>query len=814
MSEPFDESIRALLAEWLRLEDPTDRTRFREAFNGLLARVEQRHVAYRNVLRRGTEYLPTPLVGHVLSQMRDARPEAFSALHIIGQDVAGPRPEEASRVQRTLWLPRYDPEVPASGGRAGSRARQGEAGEMESLGPWAPQYGGDPDVLIARYVASCTLGIAVSFGPRKLLLDFVSAKARAGWGPLIDQAFRMNGGPLMQTFVEQVRSRAAKVDLRGLGYPQPVGVSSQDCERLADWTRRTPFRILGIDLGGTSVKWQPFDVGGGSDRGASVRTSGELTALKWRVLEERPGFKSDRVGVLMATIRDGYGAQTGVDAVGISLAAPVRDGVPVGPSKVFEKLAGHLGIAGTNPLHIHRLDLAKWVREVFENPEVPVVVLNDGEADIQDTAPSGSGAGGLSVLLKEGSGVAFAVYEDGKPLNLLAETSKAILNLRCAVGQGEDPEHAAERDPQRRYPAGTVGAYCSKRGFGTLLGPAPQGVEETPSEAGDWDDELSRATGRLLANLLAESTGDDERGAGGARAARPIDGRLRGLWETLSAQHGSAIRALYEDVARVHWRRGRLHLEERLRRLSDADPSAQDGRLGREAEALAEHLKQLASHRPWQQGGKGGPRAVTEQEKGAVACAWVLGRWLADAIALVWEVYGAREVRLAGGPLSAKTGLFIARSAAVALEEVYGFDLEEDTIPGLGERPTLEPVPVAAHRIREAKRLRLVYPLEEGTQGGPRGAAKAALNAYLAGLKRDQLRACRDLVADAGPPAGGGGNEPFRAADVWSEGEAGWRTRKQRGPWLVTDKEVEAMLEAQSSVLGLTRVQEGQFKKW
>jgi len=68
--------------------------------------------------------------------------------------------------------------------------------------------------------------------------------------------------------------------------------------------------------------------------------------------------------------------------------------------------------------------------------------------------------------------------------------------------------------------------------------------------------------------------------------------------------------------------------------------------------------------------------ALGESTKAAVYCAWLLGRWLADGIALAWELFGAREVRLAGGPLSGKTGIFITLSARRALEEVYGFDLE------------------------------------------------------------------------------------------------------------------------------------------
>jgi hypothetical protein len=87
---------------------------------------------------------------------------------------------------------------------------------------------------------------------------------------------------------------------------------------------------------------------------------------------------------------------------------------------------------------------------------------------------------------------------------------------------------------------------------------------------------------------------------------------------------------------------------------------------------------------------------LSEEQKFAIGCAWVLGRWLADAIALVVAIYGAEEIRLAGGPLSGSTGLFVTVSVEKALERVYGFDLEPEwypgqpamDIPGDGARPT------------------------------------------------------------------------------------------------------------------------------
>ena len=799
MSGAAGKSTPAALADWLK--DPLNPKLLRAALQWLLAEVEAQHLGYRRVLPRGKEYFPAPLVGHVLGQMRDACPKAFSALHIIGQDAGGSGPAACRVVRRTLWLPRYAPELRESPptARAGTRGGREEAAATDDLGPWAPRYARDPDALVARYVTALALGVAVSFAPRELLLDFMSAEAREGWGPLIDAAVHLNGGPLMRAFVEQVRSRAARFDARGLGYPRPVQVSPNDCERWASAARVTPFRVLGVDFGGTSVKWALYEVGGGPDRGGAVFSQPVVHPWSWHEVQARAQRENDLVGAVFTALRE-VCRSTGVDAVGISLAAPVKDGLPVGPSRVFGRLAAPLGISDANPLEIHRLDLAARVREVFEAPTLPVVVLNDGEADVRDSAGQiGHGGSGLSVLLKEGSGVAFAVYVDGKACDLLAETSKAILDIRHDIEQTDGPEN--------RYPAGTIGDYCSKRGLGSLLTETPADPDAGAS-AGAPDDTLSQDIGRLLGSLLPGSPGYRDDRVWSDKVDASTSGRLQKIWRGLPPEYGSAVEALYEDVAATHRERQRLDLEDQLRRVAASLPKDEGKRGG--TEEIVARLTDLVSHRPWR--GKPGAAAVTDNEKGAVACAWVLGRWLADAVALVWEIYGAREVRLAGGPLSAKTGLFIARSAEVALQEVYGFDLDPERTPGRGEGPTLEPVPVAAHRIREAKRLRLVYPFEEGEQAGPRGAAKAALDVYLAGLKQAQLRACRDLVADDAPGDGLPLSEPFRAAEIRSRGEKCWA--EGQGPWLVTDAEVEAMLASESSALGLTRVQEGQFKKW
>jgi hypothetical protein len=95
------------------------------------------------------------------------------------------------------------------------------------------------------------------------------------------------------------------------------------------------------------------------------------------------------------------------------------------------------------------------------------------------------------------------------------------------------------------------------------------------------------------------------------------------------------------------------------------------------------------------------------------------------------------------------------------------------------------------------KRLRLVYPPEDSGVGGPRGAAKAALDAWIEYKKHDELRQCRDKVIQL------------------DKGEFDLETliKPLKEPVLVTNDEVKLMLAKESSTLGLTRTSGGKFRK-
>jgi hypothetical protein len=193
--------------------------------------------------------------------------------------------------------------------------------------------------------------------------------------------------------------------------------------------------------------------------------------------------------------------------------------------------------------------------------------------------------------------------------------------------------------------------------------------------------------------------------------------------------------------------------------------------------------------------------SLSGPEKAAIRCADILGRWLADAIALVWELHRPNEIRLAGGPLSGKTGIFVALSARKALEAAYAFDVELHR-PSLVQGSATAPIGggvAPVHGVREIRKLILVFPSEDSGEGGPKGAALAAFSRHLADMKMRQLQVCRSPIASREI---GADNNMFTADEVDQRA----KTKPDvESPWLVTPEDVSEMLTLESAGLRLTR---------
>ena len=760
----------------------------------LIGKVADEHLNY---LPERHRYFPAALVGHVLHAMRDRRPHDFTPAYIIARDVRTALASAHRDEQFILWLPNPD---------------QMDLNHARTIGEvWSPECDDNAAVLVARYVAALMIGIAVSYAPRELLLDFLCDKAGEKWKPLIEAAFRSNGGPLMTAYVEQVRSRRAISAVSGGIDPWSIQASEKDEER---WARNahSPVDVLGIDVGGTAIKASHFRVNPGNKTGQPDWQPGKQQNVKWDFLPPPGHMIPDRARLLLQTVAEAVKADIAAEAVnalGISLAAPVMDAVPVGASKVTGRLldGGPADIANCNAQKLHKIDFAVAAKGVFPDCE-STLVLNDGEADIRASVAGLRASGeGVSVVLKEGTGVAFAVYANGEPVDVIAETAKAVLNLRC------EPQDKPEAE---RFQQGQLSERCSKQKFGTLL--SLLGPKEF------WKNQLEETKAHLIGGLLELSVAGDS-----YHKTEPAE--IADLWSSQRPELPVGSQ-LYKILESIYGDKAAGHCIELLRALETILPdwerrwksSKQQQPCELYRRALSEvqdraHLDIRSAPTDERTPETDALRALITLKrtydqlgvstKAAVCCARVLGCWLADAIALTWEIFGAREVRLAGGPLSGETGIFITLSARKALEDVYGFDLDPaEDVRASNPRPLGGRERAAGHGPREVKTLTLEFPARTRAEGGPKGAALAAFRAYLADLKLKQLLVCRSWVADPEPKPGKT-DRPFSSKEV-----ADWVRGGAPEPWLLADAEVADMLARESSALGLTRTSEGNFELW
>jgi hypothetical protein len=123
-------------------------------------------------------------------------------------------------------------------------------------------------------------------------------------------------------------------------------------------------------------------------------------------------------------------------------------------------------------------------------------------------------------------------------------------------------------------------------------------------------------------------------------------------------------------------------------------------------------------------------------------CVDIAGHLLADAIALLVELFRCRNLRLAGGALSPPTGDLLKEKAAKVLSDVYGLQVisKDEDQPAESHDP---------HVLTRVRRLRLVLSAEaKGGHTGERGAALAARDALIREDRLQALAKARSEIAE------------------------------------------------------------------
>ena len=770
-------------------------------------------------------YFPAPLVGLVLTQLRNIRPEMFSPLHIIcrgigGQAISKDSNDEHSN-QFTVWLPNVNDKI-----KVDAEKIWDEWGVNSLELPNAEK-------MIARFVAAMVIGRSVSYTPRQIMLDYYTDEARDYWGEIIKNAIDENGGPLMQSYATQINCAPTIFKSDHALESFSTTTNLDDYYKLNDSSDKNILNgyfsnkyVLGIDIGGGSIriiKLKPID-----DFENQTEETDKIIPfvkiamkdirhyrprhyciLKWFpkkpiewladirfkdrgslwILNNCIKLIKERCEQAQLNLTDGS-----IIAIGVSLAAPIDHdtGLPLSTSGPLSECIGVTKEIGEiNPIHLHQQDFMSALEGLGTGAQV-IKILNDGEADIRDTQQLNTkDEEGIVVELKAGTGIAVAVRENGKLLEVNSETAKAILNLLVSV------QHVDEipKNKSLRFQEGVLSGFVSKNGLRRLV----SGILFEEKKDKEYYLDPGEYVGKLLDSILDSNTKFEQHDVDKIqRASKKIKNHIKNHKSSPNVK-GSQIRHNY-----AYFKDKRSILDE----------------LKKDASLIYSRKNEL---NPQSSSGENDNKKIRlgkvdeEIEIYALGCAWRLGHWLADTIALIVDIFGAREIHLAGGPLSGATGILIATSAKQTLEQFYGFDLKVE-----GSEHQLVKKP----RIRELKRLHLVYPPITGSNySGARGAAKAAFDDWIVYIKRIQLRRCRDLVFSELHKNTKISNGEFSALDVLVEAELYEYNKPNdaympcpRGPdgypVLVTQEEVTDMLCHKSAALRLTRTPSLNFRSY
>lgn len=722
---------------WAKCEGDTLR-----AFHEIVEKLRSIHFTEFDELTTAGQYIearyfPTPLVGRILRQMYRIQPKKFSILRLRPKGLPASVANTPFITRSfTIYLPR-DP-VPEEDNIA-----------REAVG------------LIARYVAAMIVNLQVSLAPRSIELDFFCDEVRDRWdlsasGPSLIRSALGTGHEGIIRFLEQYRAEVC--DIPTIEALDDVAITST---LPPDYKVNKP-HILGIDVGATSIKVglmratmiekerKPgltddlnvfeFPTAAGSTRYESARDFAIKTVERIieRLHKENEQYNN--------WLKD-------VGAVGIAWPGPVRRGsIVAASSSILNKFKGFEGKSkDDDPREVHKLDLREAFQYAFNKiaglQEVFVTVLNDGDADVKGEEPLSEKrrSQGVSVVLKQGSGTACGVYVDGKQVPIMAEFGKAVLNL--------------DAKPLDNFPGGTVNAYCSKKtlpAIATGLGwVAPPGTPDIDA----------RELGYFLAKSRCQDPNLHEEGT-----TEEIDKIINEIAREIVFRRFSDLLAGPDDIV-------------------EAMPG--DG-LGLFF-PMGLKLPEIASQRIAQL-----EKAVLTgtPEDLAKKCAKITGYLLADAIALLVDIFRCREVRLAGGPLSGSTGEEVACNAGKRLNTVYDLAIETGQ-----EKHPLDP-----HVLMVVSRILLISSQPSKGHTGVRGAARATLEEFVREIKRRALAAARAYLANEHV------REPFTIDGLLKNED--FRSKIAIGSCVPLEAEdLRRLIEAYMTSLGLTLQTSGKYAK-
>ena len=581
----------------------------------------------RTIKSGGAVYVPVPIVHFILKLLHDFSPSNEKnqfvklvvtkrwSLHDVEEQSSG-WPNES----KIIFLPTEAPKR--------EDLLEGESEKLYGEVHWEKDAKtlslNSIKLIVARAAAAFILNQTMAFGS-----DTVSVKlepTNPNWREAIHIVMEKNGHAALDAYHDIYVGLPAG---RDFDEPQP---------ELKTWKY-----ALGIDVGGTDVKWQLFRRDSNSitpDYNDSFPTdpSSWKTEHK-RFIYENAGEFAQRV---KEEIEKSLPPETikSLNLLSVAWCGAVRQSgktqIVAAPSSIMRFFKGFSSqIVENDPVKLHKFGLAEAFKEAFTiEGNIPIVYLtNDGAAHVNGQQILAENEE-KNLALVAGTGLACGVRKGNKCLPLLAEAGKMIIDVGCRFKDS--------------YPNGVANEHFSKKTLPALY------KREIKSKFGDARSDVPAEIllpfiGVLLADMF-KSTKNDWQTLAKNKMSTEVESLLSSVNE---------VRHLSKEWSGEFFDKTSIKVENALSTwVTDA----------KEQNKIKEIIRSSAQ------------KITTKAGAGEffLYLAYLAGARVADLVALLYDTYDIRKITLAGGPMKGAIGALVKEFAQSILKTFYLIDLESE----------------------------------------------------------------------------------------------------------------------------------------
>ena len=574
-------------------------------------------------------YAPVPMVHFILKTLHDFMPKSeYKADRFVKLVVTKRWLDEKSRKwpdeQKHIFLPIIAPTLidldkeilkPVPDGKDPCNGQvYWEAGK--SLSPGAVK------LIVARAAAAFIINETMAFGS-----DQVTVKldpSNDAWWEAIEHVMKENGHKTLEVYHDFY-----------VGLPANRIYNQKNLTLPKNWKY-----ALGVDVGGTEVKWQVFKLNGMQVFGPLISASGSFSTdpASWVTDTKHNTYKDaeEFAARVKEEVERNLKNIISFDLISVAWCGAVRQAgttqIVAAPSGIMRFFKGFSPQIIENDLVLlHTFGLVSAFEEAFTKVDKtkPIVYLiNDGAAHVegrQITADNDD----LNMALVAGTGLACGVRRGKECIPLLAEAGKMVIDVGTKFNA--------------LFPSGVANAHFSKK---TLLDLYKEEIEnfnvsdKAPAQVllpfigiilaqmqNDTKDWQEKAEERLQKEIVAQLSAVED--------VRHLSEKWSGEFFNLTCQD--------LDISLEKWRLDSVANEEFDKTLKDSD------------------LQYISQNKSCQ--------------KFFLYLAYLAAARVADLVALLCDTYDIRQITLAGGPMSGAIGVLVEKMARSILKNHYYFDL-------------------------------------------------------------------------------------------------------------------------------------------